>query len=325
MSIPDTIQRHCRPRQCGSILAMTLITAILLAALWVPAPTVAADPREPESSPARQVTAPRLVARATLSADYLAPGPPSGALATPANGRTGPFDGQVIPGFSAAVANRERHLLGDARQRLRHQGELHRLPAPDLPGPAALGARHGGPAASRSSATSPCPTPTTRSTSRSCTRPAGTRLLTGGDFDIESLQRMPDGTLLDRRGVRPVPAARRPHAAGCCPRPVPFPLGKSPQQPELGERHGERPAPAAGSRPWPCPRNGRYLYPILEKALVDDRDPRRRVISEFDTRHGRYTGRTWNYRVDTDANLVADAQMLGGANAARPRARRLRR
>src|SRR4051812_4427860 len=48
---------------------------------------------------------PRLLARSLLSADYLAPGPPSGALSTPANGRNGPFPGQVIPGFSAAIDN----------------------------------------------------------------------------------------------------------------------------------------------------------------------------------------------------------------------------
>jgi glycerophosphoryl diester phosphodiesterase len=48
---------------------------------------------------------PTLVGRATLSADFLAEGPPSGAEATPANGREGPWDGQVIPGFSAMVDN----------------------------------------------------------------------------------------------------------------------------------------------------------------------------------------------------------------------------
>src|SRR4051812_43076538 len=48
---------------------------------------------------------PTMVARATLSADFIAPGPPSGAAATPANGRTGPFRGQVIPGFSGVVDN----------------------------------------------------------------------------------------------------------------------------------------------------------------------------------------------------------------------------
>jgi glycerophosphoryl diester phosphodiesterase len=58
-------------------------------------------------------------------------------------------------------------------------------------------------------------------------------------------------------------------------------------------------------------RKGRYLYPLLEKALAGEEDGRRRVIAQFDTRRGRYTGRTWDYRVDTDSNLVADAQLVG--------------
>ena len=61
------------------------------------------------------------------------------------------------------------------------------------------------------------------------------RLLTGGDFDIESLQRASDGSFwigeefgpfllhVDRAGTGPVPT------------PVPSPLGKSPQNPLLGE------------------------------------------------------------------------------------------
>ena len=76
-----------------SLLAVSLVVAL------APARPAAAEPT------AGRVTAPRLLARATLSADYLAPGPRSGAQATPANGRTGPFNGQVIPGFSAAVSN----------------------------------------------------------------------------------------------------------------------------------------------------------------------------------------------------------------------------
>jgi glycerophosphoryl diester phosphodiesterase len=48
---------------------------------------------------------PVLELRATLSADFLAPGPPSGAASTPANGRTPPYAGQVIPGFSGMIDN----------------------------------------------------------------------------------------------------------------------------------------------------------------------------------------------------------------------------
>ncbi len=78
-----------------------VVTAGLATTLGPAGPAAA----EPRTAPGGQVSAPRLLARATLSADQLAPGPPSGAQATPANGRTGPFAGQVIPGFSAAVAN----------------------------------------------------------------------------------------------------------------------------------------------------------------------------------------------------------------------------
>ena len=51
----------------------------------------------------RQV--PLLELRATHGADDYAPGPASGARSTPANGRTPPYAGQVIPGFSGMVDN----------------------------------------------------------------------------------------------------------------------------------------------------------------------------------------------------------------------------
>ena len=57
--------------------------------------------------------------------------------------------------------------------------------------------------------------------------------------------------------------------------------------------------------------DGRRLYPIVEGALTNDPEKRRRVISEFDTRKKRYTARTWAYQTDTDANVVGDAYMTG--------------
>jgi glycerophosphoryl diester phosphodiesterase len=65
-------------------------TLLSLAVVTLTAPSANAG-RGPEIEPT-------LVQRATLSADHIAPGPPSGALASPANGRTGPLAGQVIPG-----------------------------------------------------------------------------------------------------------------------------------------------------------------------------------------------------------------------------------
>ena len=37
---------------------------------------------------------------------------------------------------------------------------------------------------------------------------------------------------------------------------------------------------------------------MLEGALRNDPDRRRRILNEFDLRAGAYTGRTWQYRVD---------------------------
>ncbi len=50
--------------------------------------------------------------------------------------------------------------------------------------------------------------------------------------------------------------------------------------------------------PFPLVRDGRMLHPILEGALRDDPDPRRRVVHEFSLEARVYTGRTWHYRVD---------------------------
>ena len=47
----------------------------------------------------------RLDARATLNADFLVDDIPTGALSDPANGRTPPYEGHIVPGFSGIVAN----------------------------------------------------------------------------------------------------------------------------------------------------------------------------------------------------------------------------
>ena len=54
---------------------------------------------------------PTIEARARLSADFLAEGPPRRAMATPANGGIGPFAGQVIPRFSGMLDNGDGSFL----------------------------------------------------------------------------------------------------------------------------------------------------------------------------------------------------------------------
>lgn len=288
------------------------ITALTALSLTLGGLAVGAAPAGAETSTAtggivRPAVTSTLVARATLSADYLAPGPRSGAQATPANGRTGPFDGQVIPGFSAALANGDGtfwampdngfgaktnssdFLLRLYKVKPRWEragggsGRIQILRYITLSDP-----RH--------------------KIKFPIVHERGARRLTGADFDIESVQRMGDGSFWIGDEFGPfllhVDARGRVLSA-----PVPFPLGKSPQSPELNGAAANTRA-SGGFEALAQSPNKRYLYPIVEKSLVNDPDPRRRVIAEFDTRTGRYTSRTWAYRVDTDANLVADAQLV---------------
>ena len=97
------LSTHRRSRRLRATALTAVIGLALGAALVVPAQAV--PPDDPTKDGDRLVVLPRLVARATMPADDVAPGPRSGAAVSEANGRTGPFDGQIIPGFSAAVAN----------------------------------------------------------------------------------------------------------------------------------------------------------------------------------------------------------------------------
>jgi glycerophosphoryl diester phosphodiesterase len=294
----------------GAVALLVMVLALIGSALIcsaLSAGPAAAEPTDDAGSPAPYNPSARLLARATLSADFIAPGPPSGSKATPANGRRGPFPGQVIPGFSAAVAN------GDGTYwAMPDNGFGTKANSTDfllriyLVKPRWERA-NGGPGRIKILRSVTLSDPRHKIEFPIVNETTTTRPLTGADFDIESLQRDSDGSFWigDEFGpfILHADGAGRMLAA-----PVASPLGKSPQNPGLD---GETPnvQPSGGFEAMAQSANKRYLYPIVEKALFDDSDPRRRIISEFDTRTNRYTGRTWAYRVDTDANLVADAQL----------------
>jgi hypothetical protein len=252
---------------------------------------------------------PRLLARALLSADYQAPGPPSGALATPANGRTGPFPTQVIPGFSAAIDNRDGTFWAQPDNGFGAKGNssdfLLRL---YLVKPQ-WKTSNGGAGEIQVLRHITLSDPDHKIGFPIINEGTNDRLLTGDDFDIESVQRSRDGSFWigDEFGPFLLHVDSRGRMLSA---PVPFPLGKSPQNPSLGGEQANVQR-SGGFEAMAQSRDRRYLYPIVEKALIDDADKRRRIVAEFDTRTNRYTGRTWSYRVDADADLVADAQMIG--------------
>ena len=81
------------------------VVAIALAATVAIPFDVAADSAVGATAGRWDRQLPVLELRATHGADAYAPGPASGARSTPANGRTPPYAGQVIPGFSGMVDN----------------------------------------------------------------------------------------------------------------------------------------------------------------------------------------------------------------------------
>ena len=226
--------------------AIATVTALALTVLatLIPTQTAAAQPGDRAVGPEtrQRVTAPRLVARATLSADYLAPGPPSGsAMTTPANGRTGPFDGQVIPGFSAAVANRNGTFwaMPDNGFGTKDNSEdfLLRIylvkPRWDE--------ASGGPGAIKIRRFITLRDPDHKISFPIVNENTDDRLLTGADFDIESLQRARTARSGSARSsARSCCTSAAP--AGCSPRRCRSRCGKSPQHPELGSETAQRPA-----------------------------------------------------------------------------------
>jgi len=125
------------------------------------------------------------------------------------------------------------------------------------------------------------------------------RVLTGADFDIESIQRARDGSLWfgDEFG----PFLLHTDASGrVLEAPIPLPDVQSPQNPFLPDPDAWDIPASRGFEPMALSTDGRRLYPMLEGALRTDPDPRRRVLNEFSIRAGEYTGRTWNYRVDAE-------------------------
>ena len=136
------------------------------------------------------------------------------------------------------------------------------------------------------------------------------RALTGGDIDPESLQRGRQGDLWvgDEFG----PWILHFDAQGrLLDPPFPTPGGlMSPNNPFL-----VGPASQPNSRGFEAmamSTNEKYLYPILEGATVADSDAQRRLIFEFSTEDEAFTGRTWQYKTENPAFMIADADTIDG-------------
>ena len=134
------------------------------------------------------------------------------------------------------------------------------------------------------------------------------RILTGGDLDIESVRRAPDGTLWF--GEEFGPFIVHTDAKGrVLDAPVPLPRVMSPDSPYLSGRTPNL-AGSNGFEAMALSADGKTLYPILEGPVAGD-DPLDRRVYEFDVKERRYTGRSWTYRMSIAGTLVSDAVAFG--------------
>lgn len=136
------------------------------------------------------------------------------------------------------------------------------------------------------------------------------RLLTGADFDIESVRRDAGGGLWfgDEFG----PFLLHADAAGrVLEAPIPLPGVKSPENATLDS--GEEPnlPTSKGFEGMAISEDGGFLYAMLEGALEDDPEGRRRTIHEFDLESGRYTGERFEYRAEVPEHAIGDLTALG--------------
>jgi len=272
--------------------------AIVVLAGLVAATVVVVGPGPVVAGPDGGLQHTELMGRAVLPALSFRPGTePSGSQigTDPVNGVTPPFEDQPIQGFSGVLRNGDGTYLAlsdNGYGRKENSADfllwVHHI-RPDF----AAGSITvlGGFGLSDPDRRVPFP----------LTRPD--RKLTGADFDLESFQRLDDGTFwfgeefgpfllhTDRTGrvLRP---------------PVALPGVSSPQDPtaqvvpaNLGRSKGFE-GMALG-------HDGHFLYPLLEGRVTGDPDQDLR-IHQFNSRIGRYTNKVWRLRMEHPANAIGD-------------------
>ncbi len=130
------------------------------------------------------------------------------------------------------------------------------------------------------------------------------RVLTGADFDVESIVKGRDGSywIGDEFGPYLLHFDR---AGRLLDAPVPL-AGVT--APETAARTGGT-ATLGGSKGFEglaASPDGRYLYPLLEGTVTGDPAGQLR-LTEFDRRAGAYTGKRWTYQLDDPAYAIGDA------------------
>lgn len=236
---------------------------------------------------------------AALPAETFVPGSePSGAAigAGPFNGIAAPFAHQPVQGFSGVVNRRDGTLdvLSDNGYGTKANSadfllRVHRIKPDTRTGKVTV---LGG--FNLSDPDRQVPFPLTRAD----------RVLTGADFDVESIVRMPDGTywMGDEFGPWLLHFSARGRLLEA---PIALDGVKAPENPYL---NGAQPniGSSKGFEGLVRSVDDRHLYPLLEGTVNGD-TPGDLRFSEFDLRKRTYTGKRFVYRLESASNAIGDA------------------
>lgn len=268
----------------GSSLAMLAVG---------PAAPAVAGPAGHDFGPARLLRFAALPAASWVSASE-----PSGAAlgTTPINGITPPFDDQPVQGFSGLLHNPDGtyDVLSDNGYGTKANSadfvlRIQRI-APDF----TTGAIDVVGGINLTDPYHQVTFPLVRAD----------RVLTGSDFDPESIVRESDGSywLGEEFGPFLLHADRAGRLIGA---PIAIPGVFSPENPWRGDTPANL-NPSRGLESLIRSPDGHTLYPLLEGTVAGDTAGTLRLY-EFDVDGARYTGRRWTYRMDDPSHSVPDA------------------
>lgn len=302
----------------SSVITVALATTTIVS-LAAAATAIAQAQNGPEARAAHT----ELVGRSILPAETYRPGSaPSGFFQTGTTAVPRPYPGQPVQGFSGTHRNADGSYLvmtdnGFGNKANSPDAELvvNRIRPDSVTGRTAhLGTefvlsdpdhhvswpiwRDG-----------PCAAAPSLPTGYTC--PPPDRVLTGWDFDPESMQVAPDGTfwfgdefgpfLLHTDGT-----GRLLHA------PVPTPGVKAPQNPTLAAGETPNLASSRGFEGMAISPNGKHLYPMLEGSTAEDKaaglgsDLRIYEVAVDHDTGATFTGELWRYRMEHPGNSLGD-------------------
>lgn len=264
--------------------------------------------------PERAQDFPKIEGRATLPADTFILGPPSGSkLGDEINGRRLPFESQPVQGFSAVLDADEAddtywvvtdNGFGTDENSPDFLLRMYRISANFEVG-------RGGAGEISVKDYIQLRDPDRHIPFRIKNENTEERLLTGADFDPESVRRDRAGDLWF--GEEYGPFLLHTDATGrVLEAPFPQPNVRTPENPYIWSPRRANLPSSKGFEGMALSADGRFLYPALGGALRYDPDQRRRLIYEFDLQKHLYTGKHWHYRTDDPENTLSDLSLLTG-------------